>query len=98
MPHARVSTYEFPTDRVDEAVPAFEEALGELDPMEGITEALLLVDRNSGKAMTITIWESEQALVGSEQEADEIRQRAASSPGGQVTDVARYEIALRKTL
>lgn len=98
MPYARVSTYEFPADQADEAVRAFDEAMGELDPMEGIQEAMLLVDRSRGDAMTITIWESETALVATEQEASEIRQRAVSSPGGKVTNIARYEIALRKTL
>ena len=98
MSYARVSKYEVPADRFDEALRSFEEAMGDLDPMEGIEEALLLVDRSSGDAMTITIWESEAALTATEQEASEIRQRAVSAPGGKVTDIGRYEIALRKTM
>ncbi len=97
MAYARVSTYEFPADRVDEARPAFEEATRNLRQMQGITEALFLVDRNEGKAMTITIWESEEALRASEAQADEIRRRGAEAGEGQITGVTRYEIALRET-
>ncbi len=97
MAYARVSAYEFPADRVDEARPAFEEATRNLEQMQGITEALFLVDRTEGKAITITIWESEEALRASEQAADEIRQRGAAAGGGQITGVSRYEIVLRET-
>lgn len=97
MPYARVSTYEFSADRLDEARPAFEEATQNLQGMEGITEALFLVDRSEGKAMTITFWESEDALRRSEEQAEQIRQRGAASGGGQITGVTRYEIALRET-
>ncbi len=97
MPYARVSTYEFPADRVAEAGPAFQDGVRNLQGIEGITEALFLLDRSSGKAMTITIWESEDTLRASEQQADQIRQGAASSGGGEITSVDRFEIALRET-
>ncbi len=97
MAYARVSTYEFEADRLDEARPAFEEATKNLGQMQGITEAMFLVDRAEGKAITITIWESEEALRASEQPAEEVRQRGAASGGGQITGVARYEIVLRET-
>ena len=69
----------------------------DLQDVEGISEALFLVDRNSGNAITITIWDSEEALRASEQMADEIRQRGATSGGGEITSVERYEIVLRES-
>ncbi len=97
MAHARVSTYEFPPDRIEEARGQFENAAEPLRQMEGVTEILLLVDPSSGKAITITFWESEDALRASEQGADEVRQRAVTAGGGEITSIERYEIALRET-
>jgi hypothetical protein len=45
---ARVSTYQFPSDAVDEAVTRFDEALGNLEE-PGLKRAELLVDRTNGK-------------------------------------------------
>ena len=97
MAHARVSTYQFGAERVDEARTSFEGALRSLQDMEGIEEALLLVDRDSGKGITITTWKSEDALRASEQAADEVRQQAATLAGGEITSVERYEIAMRQS-
>ncbi len=97
MAYARVSTYQFPAEQADQAAPAFEDAIENLQEIEGVTDALLLVDRNSGKAITITVWESQDALTASEQQADEIRQRGAASGGGEIAGVERYEVALRRS-
>ena len=94
MAFARVSTYEFPADRLDEATPAFEEATTNLRGMEGITEALFLVDRNEGKAITITLWESEEALRATEEQANQMRQQTAGSAGMTISSVEPYEVAL----
>ena len=97
MAYARVSTYEIPTERIDEAGPAFEEATRQLQGMEGIKEAMYLIDRTGGKALTLTIWDSHEAMLASEKMAKEVRERGASSGGGAVKTVDRYEIALRET-
>lgn len=97
MAHARVSTYEIPADRLDEARPAFEEATRNLQEMSGAKEALFLIDRTEGRAMTITIWESQSALLASEDSADEIRKRGAAAGGGDVKTVDRYEVVLHET-
>lgn len=93
---ARVSSYEFGRDEnVEEGVRAFERALTDDDfHMEGMRDAYLLVDRAEGKALTITLWESEEALRASEQSADQVRRAAA---GDAVRDVDRYEVALHES-
>jgi heme-degrading monooxygenase HmoA len=93
---ARVSSYEFGGDEnVEEGVLAFERALTADDfHMEGMRDAYLLVDRTGGKALTITIWESKEALRASEESADQVRRAAA---GDAVRDVDRYEVSLHET-
>jgi hypothetical protein len=53
-----------------------------------------MVDRETGKAMSITIWESEDALKASAAKADELRSQAASSGGGEIESVENYEIGV----
>lgn len=93
---ARVSSYEFGGDEsVEEGIRAFERALTEEDfQMEGMRDAYLLVDREDGKALTITLWESEDAMRASEEAADRVRRDAA---GDAVRDVDRYEVALHES-
>ena len=60
--------------------------------------AILLVDRASGNASAITLWEDEQAMQASEESANALRAQAAEQMGaaGQ-PDVARYEVAVFET-
>jgi heme-degrading monooxygenase HmoA len=60
--HARVSTYQ--TDNSDRLIEGFESVSGELEQMDGFSHAYFMVDRGSGKALSVTIWESEDALRG----------------------------------
>jgi heme-degrading monooxygenase HmoA len=93
--HARVSTYRFPADGLDEAVREFENAVPKVQQMEGNKGAVLLVDRASAKGMTITYWESEQAMQGSTGAADEVREGAASAARGSIESVEGYEVAMQ---
>jgi heme-degrading monooxygenase HmoA len=88
---ARVSTYQFPSDDVDSTIERFNQALGELKE-PGLERAELLVDRASAKALTITVWESEDALQASVEAANRLRSSAADAAGGTIVDVAHYEV------
>ena len=93
---ARVSTYQFPADQADQGVEAFNRAVEPLRQMSGVKSAYFLLDRASGKALSITLWESEEALTASEQAADRLRSDAAGSAGGTVQGVERYEVAFHE--
>lgn len=89
--HARVSTYQFAPDTIDKAAEQFDSAMSELDEMKS---AVLLVDRTSGKGMTITYWDDEGALVSSRQAADRVRNAAAQAASGSIVSVEEYEVLL----
>lgn len=93
--HARVSFYEggAGTD-VDSAVQAFQNAVNSVQEMEGNQGATLLVERNSGKAITITYWDSEEHLQGSVEAANQARQQAAEAGGLSIRSVEHYEVAM----
>jgi hypothetical protein len=57
--------------------------------------AILLVDRQSGEAVAITLWEDEQALRATEESANALRADAAEQMGAaQAPTVGRYEVAV----
>ena len=51
---ARVSAYEVPVKRCDDAVEAFRQAIAQISTLPGLTEAYFFVDRESGQAQTVT--------------------------------------------
>jgi heme-degrading monooxygenase HmoA len=89
--HARVSTY---TGEADALLEGFQAATGPLESIEGFSKAYFLLDRANNRAMTITIWESEDALLTSAARADELRRGATEPSGGTIDSVDHYEVAM----
>ncbi len=91
--HARVSTYQSPPEQLTDAVIEQMKAdvLPRLFSMDGNRGAIYLVDRGTGKAMTITLWDSEDALHASEEVGSALRGSAAEATSGSVGTIERYE-------
>jgi heme-degrading monooxygenase HmoA len=89
--HARVSTY---TGEAEALVEGFRAATEPLEQIDGFSHAYFLVDRSNNKAISITIWESEDALLASTAKADELRTNATEGAGGTINSVDNYEIPL----
>jgi heme-degrading monooxygenase HmoA len=93
--HARVSTFQGLTDpeQVEEGLRyARQNILPQARQMDGFKGILGLLDRQCGKSLTVTLWESEQAMRTSEEEANRLRQESAEATSETVEDVERYEI------
>jgi heme-degrading monooxygenase HmoA len=88
--HARVSTYH--TDDPDGLVEGFKNVSSDLEQVDGFSHGYFLVDRDSGKALSITIWETEDALRVSQSKADELRKRGTEASGTSIDSVDQYEI------
>ena len=89
--HARVSFYD---DGSEDAIRGFEQVAGQIRKMEGNQGAMLLVDRGSWKAITITLWDSEDALRQSAEQAQGMRQQVVTQVGLTVRGVENYEVAV----
>jgi len=89
--HARVSTYE---GQADELVKAFDSVTDPLKALEGFSKAYFLVDRAGGRGMSITLWESEDALNASVERADQMREKATGEAGASTGSVEHFEVAL----
>jgi heme-degrading monooxygenase HmoA len=92
--HARVSTYEVSADAHEQAIRGFEDQ--PIEDSDGFSAGYLLVDRESGKALSITMWESKEALERSAERANEMRSQVMQRASGQTADVTNYEVAVTK--
>jgi heme-degrading monooxygenase HmoA len=88
---ARVSTYQGDSERLLEGVRRTTEPLSQL---EGFERAYLLTDTAAGKAMTITVWDSQAAMDASAEWASKAREHAAHDSGAVVQSVESYEVVL----
>jgi heme-degrading monooxygenase HmoA len=92
---ARVSTYTGTSDEIDEAIRHVREnTLSKLKQLDGYKGAYFLVDRQNGKSLAVTLWESEEAMGTSEEEANSLRSEVADALGTQMVGVERYEVAV----
>lgn len=94
--HARVSTYELALDKLDDGVFSFREAIARIRELAGFREAFLLVDRENGQAVTITLWEDSHSMASSRVAASRARSEAARAADGEVKSSGEYEIVLRE--
>jgi heme-degrading monooxygenase HmoA len=60
--------------------------------LDGFQGVYFLVDRQSGKHLTITLWESEEAMRASEQAANRLCSEDAEAAGAMVQIVERFEV------
>ena len=92
---ARVSTYTGTSDEIDEAIRQVREnVLPTVEQLDGYKGAYFLVDRQNGKSLTMTFWESEEAMRTSEETANSMRSEIADALETQMIGVERYEVAV----
>lgn len=90
--HARVSTYQ--ANDPEALLDGFRSVTGELEQVDGFSHAMFLVDRESGKAMSITVWDTEDALNASVEKAKDLRQRGTQPSGTSIESVQHYEVPI----
>jgi heme-degrading monooxygenase HmoA len=90
-----VSTYQGSPQQIDEGLDhARQNILPRVRAVDGFEGVYYLVDRQSGRALSITLWESEEAMRASEEEANRLRGESAEAAGATVEGVERYEVAI----
>jgi heme-degrading monooxygenase HmoA len=87
---ARVATY---NGDADELVKGFDAARAPLEQIDGFSHAYFCVDRDHSRALTITLWETEEALEASAERAHQLRTQATEPSGATTDSVAQFEVA-----
>ena len=91
---ARATTIQASPETGDAAVGQYREALSRFREIPGNRGAFLLVDRKSSKGIGVTLWESDQAMADSREQANQLRQQAAQQAQGEIVSVEEYEVAV----
>jgi hypothetical protein len=92
--HARVSFYEASAEGVDAGIEQFRGIQDSVQQMQGSQGGMLLVDRENGKAITITLWDSADDLEATSEQANQIREQVAKNAGLSIRSVEGYEVAV----
>jgi heme-degrading monooxygenase HmoA len=95
---ARVSTYELDEGRASEATTSFAPAMDGMGGLDGFVDGLVLVERDGLHAMTVTLWESVDAMERSRITATRLRTEAAHEAGATVVSSNEYEVGLHTSL
>jgi heme-degrading monooxygenase HmoA len=82
-------------DRLDAAIANYQQVLlPQARQLSGFNGAVLLVDRSSGAGISVTYWETEEAVRASEQGAAAIRAQATQATGATVGDIDAFELVI----
>ncbi len=90
---ARLSEFEAHPRHLDEMHrEGLEHVLPALRMQDGFGGGLVLANRQSGKVIAVTLWESERARDATEEAAHWLRDFGAEAAEGMIRDVERYEV------
>lgn len=91
--YARASAMAGDPAKVDTASQMLENELyAQLEQVEGFKGVLALGQRDSGRSLVITFWDSQQALDASAERANQMRNAAAAELGAGAPQVDSYEV------
>ena len=94
---ARVSAFQGRPDQTAVGIRvAREQILPAARLQDGFRGIYLLFDRESGRSLSITLWETEEDMKASEDAALRARTESAEAAGEVIVGVERYEVALQE--
>ena len=68
--------------------------LPRLEDLPGFCSVSMLVDREAGRAVSATVYESRDAMNRAVEMAKPMREEFASQMGGEITEVAEFDLAV----
>jgi heme-degrading monooxygenase HmoA len=95
MMFARVITAEVAASEFDSAMQIAQQQLPAARQQPGFKGFYLLADTETGKLMTISLWEAREDLAAVEAQAAQIRSQAAPAIGVTAPHLQTYEVTMR---
>jgi heme-degrading monooxygenase HmoA len=93
--YARITSFRGTGEDLDRGIAAYrEQVLPYIREVTGFRGHAIFVDREAGRAMSITLWSSEESLHDYEATADRFRTLLAETWQTPVTGVETYDVAL----
>ena len=95
--YLRTTRVQSPPDGIEKGIAYFKEnVVPAAKATPGNAGAVLLVDRKTGSAVGITMWETAHALSASEQMGITSRTQSAAAMGGSIVNVERFEQVIQE--
>jgi heme-degrading monooxygenase HmoA len=92
---ARSSTWTGTADALDKWAADADNVASMIRGLPGVAGAVLLLDRQEGSAMTVTLWETEHDAHLSDQTADASRASTVAKTGVELVARGRYEVVAK---
>ena len=93
----RRTRVEFSPEKLEQTIQNYQQQLLPVMKQEaGFRGAVLLANRATGAAQSVTLWESEEAERASRPTGERLRAQAVQTSGGRVVDVESYAEVLRE--
>ncbi len=93
--HARTTTIQAQTSSIDDGIAYMrDDLMPELENIDGYVGISLLVDRESGRCIITTAWDSEDAMNASAEKAKQLRSQAVERMAGSVEKIEGWEIGV----
>ena len=90
---SRVNFLETTPDRIDDVARIVREVVHPgISGEPGYVGYIVLGDRDSGSALGVTLWETDEARTSSDVKARTIRPRVEEGTGGTMSDVRQYDV------
>ena len=90
---ARVTVVEGSPDKIEQGIESYKsQVLPAVKSVPGYKAGFLLGDRQTGKGMGISLWESEDARRKGGEAVDEAREATIKAMGGSVPPVEEFEV------
>lgn len=94
--YARTSTWTGTPEALDKWAAHVQETVGPMVAgLPGNAAAYFFVDRDGSSALTLTVWETEDAALASDQTADQSRESTVAATGVELLARGRYEVVGR---
>ncbi|WP_255767660.1 hypothetical protein [Pseudarthrobacter sulfonivorans] len=87
---ARISTYKTSPDTVREA--PTDDIIARVLQLPGCKGIYYLKGKETNKALSITLWDAEEALVATRQDATKIREETSQADKTQIVSVEEFEV------
>jgi hypothetical protein len=93
---ARVTTIEGSPDQADIAIKLVEEnVIPTAKQWQGFSGGWWLLDRDSGRMMAVTLWDSQETLNASAESATTLRTDTTEELGSKIVSVESYEVVAK---
>jgi heme-degrading monooxygenase HmoA len=91
---ARVSWLQGDPTAAESSIEAFRTVLPMVEELPGFCSASLLINRETGRAVSTVVYDSAAAIAQTRGQASTLRTRAAEQAGAEVLEVAEFELAV----